>query len=91
MLRPRSRFNTWRLHHDNAPAHRAQVTTDFLKDLQLQIVKHPTSPFDFGLFPYIKKQLKGRRFASDDELLAVWWDQACADVLPEKWQAFFTK
>ena len=79
MLRPRSCFNTWRLHHDNPPANRAQVATDFLKDLQLQIVKHPPSSCDFGLFPYIKKQLKGRRFAPDDELLAA-WDQACADV-----------
>ena len=40
------------------------------------------SSCDFGLFPKVKKSLKGRHFSRDDELLAA-PDQECVDI-PEE-------
>ncbi|XP_068085342.1 protein O-mannosyl-transferase TMTC2 [Anabrus simplex] len=83
-LRPRSRHNTWLLHHDNAPAHR--VTMDFLARSGLTVLDHPPyspdlAPCDFAFFPDVKMKLKGRRLASDEEFLAA-WDQECENRPP---------
>lgn len=92
-LRPNSRLGTWHFHHDNAPAHRATITQEFLEQSGLTVLDHPSyspdlAPCDFGLFPLIKSQLKGRRFATDDELLSA-WDEACASVTKEQWKIMF--
>ena len=60
------RFGNWILHHDNAPAHRAVTTNEFLaKHNILSLPQPPYSPdlvpCDF-LFPQLKKTMKGRRF-----------------------------
>ena len=57
------------MHHDNAPAHKAKRTQDFLAQERLQQVDHPTyspdlAPRDFFVFPQVKKQLRGVRFES---------------------------
>ena len=62
------------LHHDNAPAHRARMTQEFLQTTQLVRLPQPAyspdlAPADFFLFPRMKKNLKGRRFNSRDELV----------------------
>jgi hypothetical protein len=62
-IRPRSRADTWFLHHDNAPAHRSKVCTEYLTSSRLKVLEHPSySPnlalFDFALFPYMKIRLK---------------------------------
>ena len=59
-LRPRTPLNTWLLHHDNAPAHRAGRTADFLDKMGIQVLGHPAyspdlAPCDFSLFLYIKQ------------------------------------
>jgi len=63
------------LHHDNASAHTAAATLDFLAAENVQLVTHPPyspdlAPCDFWLFPKVKEQLRGRRFESDSDALA---------------------
>ena len=61
--------------HDNAPAHRALATQKKLAYLGLQYLDHPPcfpdlAPSDYDLFPGLKKQLKGRHFSPDVEVIA---------------------
>jgi len=61
--------------HDNAPAHRALATQKKLAYLGFQYLDHPPyspdlAPSDYNLFPGLKKQLKGRHFSSDAEVIA---------------------
>jgi len=69
--------------HDNAPAHQALATQKKLVYLGLQCLDHPPySPdltlLDYHLFPGLKKQLKGRHFSSNTEVIAsaeTWLDR----------------
>ena len=59
----------FQLHHDNAPAHFANVIHAFLAKNSMSLVRQaPYSPdsalCDFWLFPKLKTILKGRRFQS---------------------------
>jgi len=61
--------------YDSAPAHRALATQKKLAYLGFQCLDHPPySPnlvlLDYHLFPGLKKQLKGRHFSSDAEVIA---------------------
>jgi len=61
--------------HDNALAHRALASQKKLAYLGFQFLDHsPYSPdlasSDYHLFPGLKKQLKGRYFSSDAEVIA---------------------
>ena len=61
------RSDNWILHHDNAPAHRAVTTNEFLAKHNIpSLPQRPYSPdlapCDFCLFPQLKKTTKGRRF-----------------------------
>jgi len=61
--------------HDNAPAQRALATRKKLAYLGFQCLDHPLcspdlAPSDYHLFPRLKKQLKGRHFSSDAEVVA---------------------
>ena len=69
--------------HDNAPACRALATQKKLAYLDFQCLDHPPyspdlAPSDYHLFPGLKKQLKGRHFSSDAEVIAgmeTWLDR----------------
>ena len=69
--------------HNNAPAHRAFATHKKLAYLGFQCLDHPSyslnlAPFDYHLFLGLKKQLKGRHFSSDVEVIAAvetWLDE----------------
>ena len=68
--------------HDNAPAHRALVTQKKLAYLGYQCLYHPPyspdlAPSDCPLFPGLKKQLKGRHFSSDAEVIVA--AETCLD------------
>jgi len=73
--------------HDNAPAHRVVATRKKLAYLGFQSLDHPPySPdlalSDHHLFPGLKKQLKGRQFSSDAEVIAAaetWLDGQPSD------------
>jgi len=54
-------------HHDNAPAHTAVLTQQFLAANKIPLIPHPPyspdlAPCDFFLFPKMKLKLKGRWF-----------------------------
>jgi len=61
--------------HDNAPAHQALATQKKLAYLGIQCLYYPPyspdlAPLANHLFPGLKKQLKGRHFSSDAEVIA---------------------
>ncbi|UYV77594.1 hypothetical protein LAZ67_15001657 [Cordylochernes scorpioides] len=63
----------WLLHHDNAPAHTSLLVRDFLaKNNRLMMPQPPYSPdlapCDFFLFPKLKRPMKGRHYATLDEI-----------------------
>lgn len=71
--RPSKVLNGIQLIHDNASAHKAQIVQSFLKEEKLVQLEHPPyspdlSPCDFFLFPFLKKKLSGRRYASRSAL-----------------------
>jgi len=77
--------------HDNAPAHRALATQKKLAYVGFQCLDHPPyspdlAPSDYHLFPGLKKQLKGRHFSSDAEVIAAaetWLDGQPSDFFFE--------
>jgi len=65
----------WILHHDNAPAHRAVTTNEFLAEHNISSLPQPSyspdlAPCDFFLFPQLKKTMKGRRFDYVEDIQA---------------------
>ena len=48
-----------RLLHDNAPAHKARIVTEFLESENVNVLPHPPpspdlAPYDYSLFPKLK-------------------------------------
>ena len=65
--------NSWLLHHNNAPAHSSLLVRNFLaKNNTVIMPQPPCSPdlasCDFFLFPRLKRLMKGRRFATIEEI-----------------------
>lgn len=61
--------NSWLLHDDNAPSHRAHIVRDYLTKHQVNTILQPPyspdmAPCDFFLFPKLKLPLRGKRFES---------------------------
>jgi len=73
--------------HDNVPAHLALATQKKLAYLDFQCLDHlpyspDLAPSDYHLIPRMKKQLKGRHFLSDAEVIAAaetWLDGQASD------------
>lgn len=70
--RPKAGLRRILLHHDNATAHTASKTLDFLHESEVQLVTHPAyspdlAPCDFFLFPELKKHLRGTRYSSAEK------------------------
>lgn len=70
-----------RLLQDNAPAHKSRVAVSKAVDCGFELLPHPPyspdlAPSDYHLFPNMKKQLRGRVFADNEETIA-----AVLDVL----------
>jgi len=73
--------------HNNAPAHRTLATQKKLAYLGIHCLDLPPyfldlASSDFHLFPGLKKQLKGRHFSSDAEVIAAaetWLDGQHSD------------
>jgi len=74
--------------HNNAPAHRALTTQKELAYLGFQCLDHPPNstylaPSDYHLFPGLEKQLKGRHFSTDAEVIAAaetWLDGQISEI-----------
>ena len=62
-------------HHDNARSHTSAIATAKLFDLRYEILPHPPyspdlAPSDYFLFPNMKTWLRGKRFSSNEEIIA---------------------
>ena len=62
-------------HHDNALAYTSDIATAKLFDLRYEILPHPPycpdlALFDYFLFPNTKTWLGGKRFSSNEEIIA---------------------
>jgi len=62
------------LPHDNAPAHTAGKTSDFIAQSGIEEIREASyspdlAPCDFYLFPKIKKKLRGRVFNKNEEII----------------------
>lgn len=76
-------------HDDNAPAHRSQVCRSLIRDFRWETLPHPPyspdlAPSDFFLFPNLKKNIKGKRWASISDLKS-----ATIDWLEHQDKSFF--
>nr|APL98288.1 putative DD34D transposase [Bactrocera tryoni] len=65
--------NSWILHDDNAPSHRATIVTEFKAKNAMNTIDQPPyspdlAPCDFFLFPKLKLPLRGTRFQSIEEI-----------------------
>ena len=61
--------------HDNALAHTSAIATAKLFDLRYEILPHPPyspdlAPSDYFLFPNMKSCFGGKRFSSNEEIIA---------------------
>ena len=61
--------------HDNASSHKCEVVKSFLASEKVKVLNHPPyspdrSPYDFFLFPKLKKMLSGNKYTSTEVLLA---------------------
>jgi [histone H3]-lysine36 N-dimethyltransferase SETMAR len=81
------------LHHDNASAHTADLTTAFLSEEKVELMSHSPyspdlAPCDFFLFPAIKKKLRGIRFASSDSAVEAYKNELL-QIPPSDWSKCF--
>jgi [histone H3]-lysine36 N-dimethyltransferase SETMAR len=82
------------LHQDNASAHTAQKTIEFLELQNIELLNHPPyspdlSPNDFFTFPKIKNSMRGQRFQSPQEAIDA-FKTAILQVSTEEWNNCFT-
>lgn len=62
-------------HQDNAPAHKSKKTIAKISELKYELLEHPPyspdlAPSDFWLFSHLKKFMRGKRFSSNEEVIA---------------------
>jgi len=89
------RSGEWFLHQDNAPAHTALSVTRYLASLGWTVIRHPPysldlAPCDFFLFPTMKNTLKGKRFATMEEVKTA-SQEALNNIKLQQFQRCFTQ
>ncbi len=92
--RPRTGTRGLLLHHDNATAHTAADTLEFLTEQGVQSVSHPPyspdlAPCDF-LFPKCKEKIRGLRFESPEEAIDA-FNLVIESVSATEWGLCFVK
>ena len=63
----------WHFHQDNAPVYNSILVTDYLSKMGIKTVRSPPYspdlvPWDFWLFPKLKKKLRGCRYEIIEEV-----------------------
>ena len=63
----------WHFHQDNAPVHNSILVTDYLTQMGIKTVPHlpyspDLAPCDFWLFPKLKKNLRGNRYSTIEDM-----------------------
>lgn len=91
--RPKSELRGISLHHDNASAHTAAQTLDFLGEEGVKLIPHPAyspdlAPCDFFVFPRAKDRLRGRRFDTP-ELAIDAYETALKQLSESDWRNCF--
>jgi transposase len=91
--RPKDRFRHLRFHHDNAPAHTAIRTMDYLAEKSIRTLPHPPyspdlAPADFFLFGFVKEKLRGIDFLSPEAAVAA-YEKAVNEIPKKMWHATF--
>ena len=71
--RPSKGWSGVDLLHDNASSHKCEVVKSFLASEKVNVLNHPPyspdlSPFDFFLFPRLKKMFSGNKYMSRSSL-----------------------
>ena len=87
------------LHHDNAPAHTAAATREFLASEGVQLMSHPPyspdlAPCDFFLFPHVKKQLRRTRYECPQDAIRTFTraiDSMDKVTWSEVWKSWFQR
>ena len=87
------------LHHDNAPAHTAAATREFLASEGVQLMSHPSYSLDLApcqcfLFPLIKKQLRGTLYDSPQDAIRAFTrsiDSIDKVTWSEVWKSWFQR
>ena len=93
--RPQTRHRGLLLHHDNAAAHRAAATQDFLNGERIQQLDHPPyspdlAPCDFFVFLFVKSKLCGMRFNTPDLAVKAFLEHI--EAIPQlEWASMFQK
>ncbi|XP_061178417.1 histone-lysine N-methyltransferase SETMAR-like [Saccostrea echinata] len=92
--RPTTSTRGIKLLHDNAPAHRSEVVTKYLKENGIAVLPHPPygpdlAPCDFWLNAVIKEALQGRRFESRHAVGSAVF-QCMKRILKEDYRAAFS-
>ena len=82
-------------HHDNASAHTAARTQDFLQERSIRLLPHPPyspdlAPCDFFLFPNVKDKIRGVRFNSPEEAREA-FETALDEIPKEIWRKCFAQ
>ena len=88
-LRPRTGVRGRLLHHDSASKHTAAATFDFLDASNVQLVTHPPyspdlAPYDWFLFPSVKRQLKGEQFQNTEDARS-FFEDVILDIPESTW------
>ena len=92
---PRTRHHGLLLHHDNAAAHNAAATQEFLHTERVQQMEHPPyspdlAPCDFFVFPFVKSKLLGVRFDTPDLAVEAFLEHI--EAIPQsEWANMFQK
>jgi histone-lysine N-methyltransferase SETMAR len=91
--RPNDQLRHLLLHQDNAPAHTAIRTTEFLSEKSVRLLHHPPyspdlAPADFFLFGYVKEKLRGHDFESP-EAAVIAYEKLVAQIPTKIWNATF--
>ena len=73
--RPHMKKKKIMFHQDNAPCHKSMKTMAKLSELGYKLLPHPPyspdlAPSDYWLFADLKKMLQGKRFGSNEEVIA---------------------
>ena len=93
--RPRTGLRGILLHHDNASAHTANATIQFLESTEVKLMTHPPyspdlAPCDYFLFPSVKNRMRGKRFSSPEEAVVV-YESELMGLEENVWQECFQK
>ena len=73
--RPQMKKKKVLFHQDNAPCHKSLATMAKLHELHFELLPHPPyspdlAPSDYYLFADLKRMLQGKRFGSNEEMIA---------------------